>query len=240
MLAVGAGLLIPTPAIASADPSTAPKVCSEQQEKDADAATECARLRTRSAEARRSSVPVPEDPEAISPFDMKGNIGVTPQNRKALFGEATDDKNAGTVSAYKSTAIRAAYYTGFYTARQGGDLYFRPSSVESRKSDTPAGLADYLLRKSGGSDGKTHDDRDLTPQLLTAKKTALTALARAEILAGSSPNLPTTDDMEADDALAAEFADAIPGDTVPNRIAADKAESEAVKAAQAAGWFTAD
>ncbi|MFE9581707.1 hypothetical protein ACFYO1_35400 [Nocardia sp. NPDC006044] len=235
----GAGVLIPAQGIASAELPTAPKVCTEQQEKDADAAaaTECARLRTRSAEARRSSVPVPENPEKITPFEMKSDIGVEPAEQKSLFGEATDNENAGTVGAYRDTAARAAYFTGFYTARQGGELYFLPSSVESADAK---GLTDYLLKKAGGNDGKTHDDRDLTPELLTAKKTALTALARADILTGKFPDLPDTGDIEADDAAAAEFEDATPGDTVANRIAADRAEAAAVKAAQAAGWIKAD
>ncbi|MFB8276625.1 hypothetical protein [Nocardia colli] len=241
MLAVGIGLLIPAPTTAFAELPTAPKLCSAEQERAAEAKPDpvaveaCANLRIQSAEARRSSVPVEEDPETITPFNMKSDIGVSPETRKRLFGEG--DSATGSTSAYEQTATRAYYFTGFFTAQQGGALYVPPAAVESAE-ESHSGLDAYLAKKAGGADGKSHDDKNLTASLLAAKKTAHVAAVRAILLAGGNPRLPeASDDAEADDQAAAEFGSIDPGDTVENRIAANEAEQAAVAAAIAAGWL---
>ncbi|MFD6155754.1 hypothetical protein ACFWF7_05920 [Nocardia sp. NPDC060256] len=247
-LVVGVGLMIPTPAIALAGP---PTLCTDQQERDAEekpdpvAVDKCGQLRVQSAEARRSSVPVSEDPEKITPFKLKTGQGVEPQTQQSLFGDA-EFSDTGSVSAYENAAIRAAYYTGFYTAEKGGALYFDPVKVESASDPEPdKSLSNYLYKKSGGGTVDKHDDKTLPPKLLNAKTTAAAARARARLLAGEHPDMPESteshgDDMEADmaaDAAAeAEFRDTAPGDTVENRIKANKAEAAAVDAARAAGW----
>lgn len=220
-LAVGIGLAVPVTAFEELP--TAPKLCSAEQERAAEAkpdpvaVEECANLRIQSAEARRSSVPVEEDPEKITPFRMKSDIGVSPETRKQLFGEG--DSATGSTSAYEQAATRAYYFTGFFTAQQGGALYVPPVAVESTEEST-VGLEPYLQKKAGGADGKSHDDKNLTARLLAAKKTAHVAAVRAILLAGGNPQLPDTADIEADDKAAAEFGDINPGDTVENRIAA--------------------
>ncbi|KIA65624.1 hypothetical protein [Nocardia vulneris] len=172
-----------------------------------------------------------------------------------MFGDSTVTENGGGRRDYVRAAARAAYYTGFYTARQGGALYADPTKVPTT-TDVPqdAQLASFLTKKLGGGDGKTHDDQNLTPELLTAKHTALAAAAAARFLAGDgtagqgpaagAPDAtdPDSDDMDADarpDAAAlAELARTGPaGDTVRNRIAANKAEAAAVDAARVLGWL---
>ncbi|AFU05069.1 hypothetical protein [Nocardia brasiliensis] len=257
-VAVGFGLVLPGSAPALADPPAAPTLCTEQQERDADAAAdtaaidECSRLRIQSAKLRQANVPVPEDPEKITPFVLKTDIGVSPETRKEMFGDSTVTENGGGRRDYVRATARAAYYTGFYTARQGGALYADPAKVPTT-TDVPQDdqLASFLTKKLGGGDGKTHDDQNLTPELLTAKHTALAAAAAARFLAGDgtagqgpAPDAtdPDSDDMEADarpDAAAlAELARTGPaGDSVRNRIAANKAEAAAVDAARVLGWL---
>ncbi|MFI7000785.1 hypothetical protein [Nocardia sp. NPDC050175] len=241
-LAVSLGMAIPAPVIALADPPATPALCSEQQESDADknadtaAIAKCARLRTQSAENRRASVPVPEDPEKIT-NPTKTNIGTSPAVREGLFGVPEDNPDPDSVAGYKKAAIRAAYYTCFYTAREGGALYFNPAAVQSLSEEDKkdSQLANFMIRKAGGGHGKdTHNDDDLKPELLTAKTAALTAEASAKFLAGegaepkSMPDSAELEDME---------SVAVPGDNLRNRVAADKAEAKAVEAAKAAGWI---
>lgn len=247
--AAGLALLMPSPVVAVADVPTAPALCSAEQEREAgdsaDTAELCLRLLMQSAEARRVSVPVPEDPEKITPFEMKTEIGVSPGVRKSLYGEPD---NSDGIAGYQNTATRAAYFTGFYTATQGGDLYTGPPEAETevreaeRKDDAEAaaGLHNYLAQKAGAGYGKSsHNDKDLDPKLLAAKKTALTAEKRAKALKyiytdGSEETVEPTDpeDMEASD-----NTPAVRGVDVQDLIAADKAEAAAVDAARTLGWL---
>lgn len=154
-----------------------------------------------------------------------------------MFGEGHAASNAASPSGYEQAATRAAYYTGFYSARMGGSVYFTPSSATSDQ------LRSFLIKKSGGGDGQTHDDKNLPAAVLATKTTALDAVARAKILGGKSSTtagpeveeLPFADDMDADVAKAGP--NTAPGDNVENRIKANEAEAAAVQAARDDGWF---
>ncbi|MFD6161007.1 hypothetical protein ACFWF7_03325 [Nocardia sp. NPDC060256] len=254
-LVAGVGLLIPAPATALADIPTAPTLCTPEQERNAEGGqggdsmdstdagirAECARRRTESASIRMQSVPLGgDDPEKITPYTLKTDIGVSPKERKAMFGGAKSSKDPNEAGTYEDAAIFAAYYTVYYAAHKGGAVYFDRETLVAEMDGVKDKEArvDLMVRKGGGGDGAPHDDANLTPELLKVKETAVAASARARILAGDSseglskatPDVVAMADIEARDSTT-------PGLSLENRVAANEAEAAAVDAAVKAGWL---
>lgn len=258
-VALGVLLAIPAHAVVHASPPTAPTLCTAQEEIDADkkhadnndetAVKKCVRLRIQSALIRKANVPViqgpegPEDPEKITPFTLKTDIGVSPKERKQMFGEGGLNEN-GSDSDYATAATNAAFYTCYFVARSGGALCEADTDNKAGANEDSQ-LKDYLIKKRGGGDGQAHADSRIDPVLVTAKTSALVAQGCAKALANygtctlpdesekpdTSTQSGTSDDMEADSQH--EEVSSL----VYRRILANAAEKAAVDAARANGWL---
>ncbi|MFB8280773.1 hypothetical protein [Nocardia colli] len=252
-IALGVLVVIPTHAIVRAEPPTAPTLCTQQQEIAADnkhaetgdesAVKKCVHLRIQSALLRKENVPVvqgpngPEDPEKITPFTLKTDIGVTPQERKKMFGEGELNEN-GSDHDYATAATSAAFYTCYYVARSGGALCSSPAADKAGAQDDEQ-LKEFLIKKRGGNDGQEHADSRIDPALVKAKTTALTAEGCARALAnyGTCTQLNESEEPDTSDDLEKDSQQEEISSLVQKRIDANTAEKAAVDAAKANGWL---
>ncbi|MEV6558400.1 hypothetical protein AB0M22_22000 [Nocardia sp. NPDC051756] len=260
-IALGVLAVIPAHAVVRAEPPAAPTLCSKQEEVDADkkhaetgdesAVKKCVHLRIQSALIRKANVPVvqgpngPEDPEKITPFVLKTDIGVSPKERKRMFGEGGLNEN-GTDYDYATAATSAAFYTCYYVARSGGALCSTATDEQAMgKTNQDEQLKEFLIKKRGGNDGQEHDDSRIDQVLVSAKTTALTAEGCARALANygtcAQPDESEAPDTSAKPGTSDEMDDEKEYEDVSSlvhkRIAADKAEAAAVAAAKANGWL---
>ncbi|MFD6158691.1 hypothetical protein ACFWF7_01375 [Nocardia sp. NPDC060256] len=206
--AVGVSLAVLTPSTAyAADPPTAPKLCTPDQENaaagDRDAVNACDQARSDSAKARYAGVPLSDnDKERSDPFTLKSEPGQKPRDRRDLYADSDD-------LSYVTFAERAAWVTCRFALTKGGELCKGPQKCEMIKQ---ADLQDSCYRNEGGrpDDGVVRDDTKLPAELRAAKSTAQAAAAAGKGLKQTS----SSDDY----------------------IKADKAEAAAVAAARELGW----
>ncbi|QBS41835.1 hypothetical protein DMB37_18585 [Nocardia sp. CS682] len=162
------------------------ELCTAAQEEAAgdieDEVEVCAAKRTDSATARFDSAPQDDyaEYESITPYQLKGDVGVAPQTRKNPFN-----------MSYLAASMKSLLAVCAYTTGKGGgscgdasdDICFDRDGAES---DTAKGLDDYLAKKRGmlcgeGSDSDLPEiDREVKQAALLAYRQAKTAAVNVE------------------------------------------------------------